>query len=522
MRRILPGTILLLIAFALFAGCGGVTGDDDTPPSSTLYDPPNYIFFNGGSETVLFRGEASDNRTGFSVEISFDGGGTFFPTDVLDAKDTTVNWSYAAAVGDILHGGTIAIRTRAVDKAGNIESPPLWSVVTATQNSTTVSDLESFFASASTVLYLSSGTGGAYGTTASGPALVNSNDLIVVGSGYGQALTADGFSAVDATPQTALATSDSAAFLFSTGADLILDNLRLVGGDVGVKAATAGSRSIAVVDCVLTGQEEWAFYAEDTGGAADDLLIALYGSMIDASAGTGTDHGGIYLGGVADYDVFDSMVKGSTLTSGVGGAVFAESGDGIIESNVFFRNAPAVWISDGAPTISYNIMDGNAATDTRGINITDDTGQPKVPEISFNDIFNNDSYGVRIQGGTAPVFFRNVVTDNQESGFIFDGSFIQTPLPDLGNSLFPNSTGFNSIFGNSYLDEGLATNDVFVVSGSSPITATITAHNNYWANANEASIKGLLIIDGQDLTCVGCPIISVFSPEGSNPNPGRP
>jgi hypothetical protein len=77
MKKSIAGTLFLVFTLALLANCGG--GGDDTPPTSTLFDPPNYIFYNGSGENVIFRGEASDNRTGFKVEISFDNGSTTAP-----------------------------------------------------------------------------------------------------------------------------------------------------------------------------------------------------------------------------------------------------------------------------------------------------------------------------------------------------------------------------------------------------------------------------------------------------------
>ena len=152
-------------------------------------------------------------------------------------------------------------------------------------------------------------------------------------------------------------------------------------------------------------------------------------------------------------------------------------------------------------------------------------GSPETPDIRYNDIFDNAGYGVRIEGGTAPVFFHNVVTGNTGSGFILDGDFTKVPRPDLGDSGLPNSSGFNSIFGNSFLAQPLSTNDVFVTGGSWPSGITVPAHDNFWNNFNEYSIKLLLIIDGDDFLApngFNRPIINVFSPEGSNPNPGRP
>jgi parallel beta-helix repeat protein len=399
-----------------------------------------------------------------------------------------------------------------------VEVPKVWATLNGpqlhTSASPTIGDLQSFYASANTILYLSSGTGGAYGTSAGGPALSSATELIVIGSGYGQAMTDGGYSAVAATPQTALETSDSAAFLFSAGADLLLANLRLTGGDVGVKASTAAPLDLFVVDCLFTDQDEWAVYVEDTGGAADDVTVNLYGSMIDASATTGTDHGGIYLEEV-EYDVFDSLVKGSHLPSGIGGGVYAESGGGIIDSNVFFENAPAIWISDSSPTISYNIINGNAATDTRGINITT-SGDPL---LQFNQIKENKEYGVRIEGGTIPTLYRNIIEKNEESGIVFDGSFTGAVMPNLGNIVSsPPSNGQNIFLDNTnstWADGG----NIFVTNISTSVGLPITAENNWWDNLGqgfEPAIR-LTIRDGVDWGG-GQPIIDINPASPTKPN----
>ncbi|NOY86011.1 MAG: hypothetical protein GXP52_01755 [Deltaproteobacteria bacterium] len=507
--------VMLLAIGALLGACG--TYVDTTPPTSTLTDPPNYIFMNGSGETVTFRGTASDDTVGIKVEISFDNKANW--TTAADKPLLSrFDWSYAATAGELPSGGPV-IWTRATDNDGNAEDPQLWSTATVSiSSSPTV--LKNFYAAAGTVLYRS-GSGGAYGTSAAGPVLANTKDLMVVGSGYGTALTADGFSAVDATPQTALATSSGSSYIFSIGSDLTLKDLRISGGGIGVKASTATALELTVQDSVFTGQLQWAVSAMDAGGSTGDVNVNLYGTMVDASSGTGSNHGGVYLKG-AVYDIYDSMIRGNELPSGSGGGMFAESGSGVIDSTVFFENAPAIWISGASSVISGNVINGNLASNTRGINITTGGGSPETPDIRFNDIFDNAGYGVRIEGGTAPVFFHNVITGNTGSGFILDGDFNQTPLPDLGNYLVPNSSGFNSIIGNSFLDQSLSTNNVFVTGGSSPGTITIPAQNNFWEYFTESSIKAF-IIDGDD-TAFGFnrPIINVFSPEGSNPNPGRP
>ncbi|HDL53596.1 MAG TPA: hypothetical protein ENH32_06435, partial [Proteobacteria bacterium] len=113
--RIWPAMLLAL--GVIFGGCG--TYVDTTPPTSTLTDPPSYIFMNGPGETVTFRGTASDDTVGIKVEISFDGGTTWSEV-INDPLHSRFDWLYAATAGELSSGGPV-IWTRATDNDGNAE-----------------------------------------------------------------------------------------------------------------------------------------------------------------------------------------------------------------------------------------------------------------------------------------------------------------------------------------------------------------------------------------------------------------
>ncbi len=202
MRKVVLSLALLLPSLVLFAGCG----DGDTvAPSSTITDAPDTIFYNTinsatTSDRVRFSGTASDNFSIFQVQISFDDGSTWNDTTV-SGTGSSKTWTYLATESEPSAASTI--RTKAQDKSGNWETPGAGTAYTKTSSSV-IASLESIVTSATSgdVIYLSSGTGGAYGDSSTAIVLENSVELIIAGSGYGQAITSANYSAADMTPAT--------------------------------------------------------------------------------------------------------------------------------------------------------------------------------------------------------------------------------------------------------------------------------------------------------------------------------
>ena len=495
-RPTVPAAYLavLLALGVIFGGCG--TYVDTTPPTSTLTDPPNYIFMNGPGETVTFRGTASDDTVGIKVEISFDDGSNWSEV-INDPIHSRFDWSYAATTGELPFGGPV-IWTRATDNDGNAEAPQLWSSPSVSTSSTPA-DLESFYASAGTVLYLSSGSGGAYGTSSSvGPVLANTKDLMVVGSGYGTALTADGFSAVDATPQTALATSSGSSVIFSVGSDLTLKDLRTTGGGRGVSLSAPGPVTLKVKDSVFEKQKGWGIYADDTNGTSGTVQVTVSGVMISASSGTGSNHGGVFLDDTV-FDVSNSLVIGQPPASIFGAGIYAQSGSGTIDSSVFFENGYAIWGSNVSSVISSCIVDGNNLSQTNGIAFTGTLGT--FPELRYNIIKNNSGSGVDILGKVGPIFLHNTITNNQNAGIFIDYDFSNiNDLPVLGDCAAFNicsEGGRNSFFGNSPYD--------VIVSGTSSNFIPIFAQGNYWGSGISTFAAVDQVIQDGDINGPGTP-----------------
>lgn len=438
---------LLLTLGLLFGGCGAFV--DTTPPTSTLTDPPDYIFMNGPGARVMFRGTATDDTVGIKVEISFNGGTTWSEV-INDPFHSRFDWSYAATTGE-LSSGPVVIWTKATDNDGNAESPQLWATLNAAHISTlpspSIVDFQSFYSSANTILYLSSGSGGAYGTSTAGPVLANSTPLTVIGAGYGAAVAASNYNAPGTTYNTILQTSSTASRLLSTGKGLVLRNLRINGGRTGIYAGSSGSISLSVDHVVLVGQTEWGIFAENGTGNLASVDISVIDSMIDASsASSSVSAGGIYLNRVSYSldDILISQLRGST---GAKAGVYAvrdpgNSGQGEITGSVFEKNDIAIWVENGSPIIASNSIFGIIDT-TNGIAVTGSIG---TPILRNNFVEDNDGYGVRLGGEMTPKLFRNYVevpADGQAAVLIDEPGF--DPDPDLGTSGFTQSGENNFI-----------------------------------------------------------------------------
>ncbi|MGZ4989213.1 MAG: DUF4082 domain-containing protein [Methylobacter sp.] len=98
---------------------------DATPPVSAITSPTNGSAIPAGT-AVTIRGTAGDTGgTVAGVEVSIDGGTSWHPATGL------TTWTYAWTAS----GGSAAIRSRAVDDSGNLETPAAGIAVTVTGGS---------------------------------------------------------------------------------------------------------------------------------------------------------------------------------------------------------------------------------------------------------------------------------------------------------------------------------------------------------------------------------------------------
>jgi hypothetical protein len=94
---------------------------DTTPPTSTITSPAQNATLSNGS-SVTISGTATDAGGGVvaGVEVSTDGGTTWHPVTTMSAVNASVTWTY----NWVAHGSpSAAIKTRAVDDSGNLETP---------------------------------------------------------------------------------------------------------------------------------------------------------------------------------------------------------------------------------------------------------------------------------------------------------------------------------------------------------------------------------------------------------------
>src|SRR5262249_28956091 len=87
---------------------------DTTPPSSTITSPGSGATMTSGTPVTITGTAADSGGVVAGVEVSTDSGATWHP-----ASGTT-SWSYSWTPGPT---GVIAIKSRATDDSGNIESP---------------------------------------------------------------------------------------------------------------------------------------------------------------------------------------------------------------------------------------------------------------------------------------------------------------------------------------------------------------------------------------------------------------
>jgi hypothetical protein len=486
----IPVRLAALLFVLMTVGIYGCSGTDEVEPSVAL-SSPDAVFINvtGQSEFVRLQGTAEDNVKITLVEGSLDGGNTFpFSTTDLPLS-ASVDWDLSLPAGGFASPATTVV-IRATDGEGNTALSSASVVPVYSGNAP--ADLDSVITSASPgdVIFLSSGSGSAYSTT-----LSITQALTLVGHGFGNAVTAGGYSAQGMTPATVLSADSAEPFIVQTRSDLDLSNIRFAGAAVGLNIEDndidSTDLTVTVNDCLFEGQGAWGIYAAKIvpGDTIDQLLLNTLYIGVDASQAASNDGGGIYLGD-ATYNLEYMDVRGAVASPGYYAGVFITGGSGTVSGSFFDDNAVAIWASGGAPVIASNSIDGSDTLTTAGINLT---GGPAYPEIRSNEIAYNSGYGLRIGGEMQPRVRSNIIRNNDGAGIVidFEGSAVDLVSIDLGTT---SDSGSNDLYENDHPSSVL--NVQAYVSTSTPI-GRIPAERNYWGFATPEEVN-LVIIDGND------------------------
>jgi hypothetical protein len=350
--------------------------------------------------------------------------------------------------------------------------------------STSVSTLQSIVSSGIwSTIYLSSGTGGAYGDNSTAIVLENSVELIMIGSGYGQALTANSFSAVDVTPITAIASSRSSSYIFSVGANLTLKNMRISGSRNAVNISDIAG-TMTFEDLVFEDHDAWAIYAEDTAASVfTTLYVSTDNVMIDAfRAEEALLRGGIHISGAdIDFLIKNTLVKDLRIltSSEEGGGIFVDNSDGQIDSSVFSGNAVGVWFKNNFAILSSSSVIGGINANSNGVRMSGAAGSPILRR---NSIESNEGYGVRVGGGNTPKFFRNSISGNKWTGVLIDYTGAEAGLLNINLGKTTDLTsGFNNLTSNGLSHPVYVPNQVYVSSTTTGTASlNIPAQNNWW------------------------------------------
>lgn len=100
-------------------GAGVTVTVDKSPPSSAVTAPANGAFISG-TRNYAITGTASDSLSSVGkVEVSADGGSTWNLASDASGAGTWATWSYNWSLAD----GSFTIKSRATDRAGNVETP---------------------------------------------------------------------------------------------------------------------------------------------------------------------------------------------------------------------------------------------------------------------------------------------------------------------------------------------------------------------------------------------------------------
>ncbi|MDF1534998.1 MAG: right-handed parallel beta-helix repeat-containing protein [bacterium] len=466
LRPVCISAILMALVLTV-VNCGRDTVAP-SDPASTADIPPVVFFHSSPGAEIALRGTVSDNVKVAEVSVAING--TSFATATIEPPGgaQTVDWTYMATAAE-LPAGANTVLVRAVDSSDNeTVSSPI--IVESTMGST----IDSLLAVLSVprladTIGLSTGSGQAFGNSATSWTIPIDAGLTLSGAGSATILEAD----------------ISHPVLFSVSANLNLKNMVVRGAQVGVEVSDpSADPEILIENCLFDGQGAWAIDAVDDEGTNVQFLS----STVDASAASSASRGGLYLEGVTYYLVADSVFTGHTDPGGPadgtveGAAVQVVGSSGQITESIFDGNALAIWASGGTPLIDSCSISGAAYT-TYGINLT---GGPGTPILQYNHISGNSGYGTRIGGEMTPVFYRNVITLNKESGVLVDftGTLQNAGEIVLGDNDKKSTTGFNDIFDNVY--PGITGKIEVYVTEATPNDSKpypvypIKAHNNYW------------------------------------------
>ncbi len=494
--------IVVLVCFSIFlANCGSDEASPTDPSTTSVL--PDIVFFNTAdpSPMVLFEGRAKDNFRVETVLISFNNGAVWHTTDIDNTSPNTlwdVAWSYLASETDI-PAVMNSVLLRAIDADANeVTSSP---ITLEKQTGGAVGNLTTMFsgAIAGQVIALSSGSGGAYGNGAVSLTIPVNVNLTVRGSGYGNTATSGGLTFPGASSTATILQSPlSDANIFSVDADLTISNMRFIGAQNGIRVSDVSDldHQLSMTDLVFDGQGAWAVQAVDDD---DGVSVQFLSSVVDASGGTSTTRGGLYLESV-QYLVDSSEIYFHTDPGGPddgtdqGAGIQVVGGTGEITDSIFDDNALAIWASGGSPVITLCDIAGAAFT-TYGINLT---GGPGEAEIRRNTIDGNTGYGLRVGGEMELVLRNNAITSNGLSGVLIDSELNNPSLinidmgktSDRGNNLLDNNTHPNNI-------SGFET-QVYVTQATQEGSTWIPANWNYWGYSTPTEVDFAGVDDGEN------------------------
>jgi hypothetical protein len=471
----------LSVLLLAVANCGRDTVAPSDPASTA--DIPPVVFFNSsaGAEVAL-SGTASDSTQVAEVSVAINGTVFTAATIVPPGGSHTVKWTYMATAAELPVGAN-TILVKAVDSSDNetISSPI---VVESTGGSSTGELLAVLSVPRlADTIGLSTGSGFAFGDSATSWTIPIDADLTLSGAGTATVLEAD----------------ISHSVLFSVSASLGLKNLAVRGSQVGIEVSDPldSDPEIVIEDCSFDGQGAWALDAVDNDSG---ISVQFLSSKVDASAAYSSNRGGLYLESVT-YLVADSEFTGHTDPGGpedstdTGAAVQVTGGAGQVTESQFDVNALAIWASGGSTTITSCEVQGSVATTTFGINLTGGGG---TATLRRNTVDEHTGYGVRI-GSTMELTFRsNAVTNNELSGVLIDSQLSNSNLlnidlgttSDHGRNLFENNTHPG---GNLAYDT-----QVYVTQATNEGAFLIPANWNYWDYFNLTDIDFSIVDDLDD------------------------
>ncbi len=486
----IPRILLSSLLIAL-CGCEAIT----TIPVSAVTDPPTIVFFNSNysGNKVRFTGTASDPNGVKQVEVSFDGGTNWETTlatlQALGGGEYL--WHFDAVAADVPASFTIV--SRATNNGNMVETPGAGSAGTEVASSvpSSLTALVSASYASTAIIYLSSGSGGAYLGTPSSPLLLGNTDpMVIVGMGAG----AGG---------TILEAPSSAACLFSVGADISLRGLRLRGAKVGARTSPAagGALSMEAAGCYFASQARWGIQAAGRAAPAASLAVALSECTFDSRGGA-SDNGGANLR-YGTVNAFDCTFRKAIDPSegGEASALYLEAPGAAsrVDSCIFTDNAYPLKCSSGSPVISSCRFLPGGYSLSNGIILRGSSGSPVLRR---NRIESNDGFGVLVRDGMTPILYKNRIAGNGRAGVIVDGAGAR---PNLGNGLGGGSpptdgSGYNDIYSNACgtNPDGISPSQIvnLYVTADTPFSADyIKALWNYWGPGitTQGQVEGVII-----------------------------